>query len=82
MTWYKLEDDQVDGLINIGLMLILAAAAVSFYLDNPIWQYSMLGIIIVFSVYIDFLYNKQKRKHIKNELWKEFQKEAERIRKL
>ena len=82
MTWYKLEDDQVDGIINIGLMLILACAAISFYLANPIWQFSMLGIIIFFSVYVSFLYNKQKRKHIKAEVWRKFEKEAKRIKKI
>ena len=71
----------MDGIINIGLMLILASAAISFYLANPYWQYSMLGIIIFFSVYVDYLYNKQKRKHIKSEVWKELEKEYKELKR-
>lgn len=60
MTW--INDEDIDSLINVGFLIIGGCAAISFYLDNPIWQYTMLGIIIFFVGFIDFLYNKQKHK--------------------
>lgn len=64
MTWYKLEDDQVDGIINMLYLVIAGCAAISFYLQNPGWQYTMLAIILIAVIYHNFLYNKHKHKAI------------------
>lgn len=57
-----LDDDQVDDLINISILIIIIGGAISFYLHNPIWQYSILAIILTIGVFLSILYNVQKRR--------------------
>lgn len=64
MSWYELEDDQVDALINVLYLVIVCCAAISFYLYNPYWQGTMLGLILGSTFYHGFLYNKHKYKQI------------------
>jgi len=92
MTWYKLEDDQVDGIINLLYLLIGGCALASFYVNNPIWIISVLVTILVCITYHSFLYNKHKHKvieiQVREKVTKEFQEkireyelELERLKK-
>ena len=82
---FKLELKLISALIGISLMIMVVSGALLNYLDNPLWIGFFLGTIILVGIFANFLYyiflwqfieQRQSLKIL------EFQKEAERIKKL
>jgi len=82
MTWYKLDEDHKFVIISILIVLILVDAVVQFFLANPFWiLFFNTGQLIVtlYLMYLWFIYAIAK---VREEIWRKFQKEAERIKNL
>ena len=88
MVWYKLSEEQKDAIISLCLLMVIVLAAVSFYLDNPIWQVVVISGILIIGIYGFYLYQKTRHDYIKVKAnaisakkIKELELELERLKK-
>ena len=68
MTWYKLEEEQAHGIINICWKLLMGAGLILLYIQNPFWQYFTFGTIIFLSGYGGYLYSVHDRKKLQDQI--------------
>ena len=82
MSWYKLDEDHKFVIISICIVLILVEAVVQFFIANPYWIlfFNIAELVVVlYLMYLWFIYAIGK---VREEIWRKFQKEAERIKEL
>lgn len=65
MSWYNLSEEQKDAMISLCLLMVIVLAAVSFYLQNPIWQIVNITTILLFGIYGFYLYQTTRHEYIK-----------------